>query len=75
MHRSAKRQLEPLTYEDWVDLENGDRVALRRPGRPTELATVNGIADDARFFWMRPDGQERRLIFEGDEIEVFRLNA
>jgi hypothetical protein len=56
-----------LSYENWVDLNPGNRVRVQRRGERPENGSVDDIADDASYFWVwLDDGRRRVLILEGD---------
>jgi hypothetical protein len=56
----------PLSYHNWVHLNPGDRVTLKRNGFAQEQGTVDDVGEDATYFWVWIDGQGRTLIFHGD---------
>lgn len=56
----------PLSYEDWVQLNQGDRVSVHRPGYDPQQGTVDGVSEDASYFWIWLDGHGRKLIYNGD---------
>ncbi|MFJ4041413.1 hypothetical protein ACIPWF_09965 [Paenarthrobacter sp. NPDC089989] len=55
-----------LTYDDWLYLNPGDRVIVLRNGYAPQAATVDDVSDDASYFWLQVDGQQRVLVMEGD---------
>lgn len=61
-----------LTYEDWVDLNSGEKVLIKRPREIAAYGTVDDISDDASCFWVWLDeDQGRVLISEGDGSTVW----
>lgn len=56
----------PLDYHNWVHLNPGDRVIIKRNGFQPEYGTVDDLSEDARYFWGRVDGLRRILIFHAD---------
>ena len=59
-------QTRTLDYHNWIHLNPGDRVIVRRNGSAPEQATVDTVSEDASYFWVWIDGQNRTLIFHGD---------
>lgn len=66
MKTAAGSQTRLLDYHNWIHLNPGDRVIVKRPASPSEPGTVDDIAEDASYFWVRIDGQSRILISPGD---------
>ena len=62
-----------LDYHNWIHLNPGDKVIVKRAGFPPEHGTVNDIAVDASYFWVRIDGQSRILIFHGDGTIIHKI--
>jgi hypothetical protein len=62
-----------LTYEDWVQLNQGDRVLVQRPGHTPQQGTVDDVSEDATYFWTWLDGHGRVLIYDGDGSVISRL--
>ncbi len=62
-----------LTYEDWVQLNQGDRVLVQRPGTAPQQGTVDDVSEDASYFWTWLDGHGRVLIYNGDGSVISRL--
>lgn len=63
----------PLTYEDWVQLNQGDRVVVQRLGNAPQQGTVDEVCADASYFWIWLDGHGRKLIYDGDGSVISRL--
>ena len=59
-------QTRTLDYRNWIHLNPGDRVIVKRNGSAPEQATVDTVSEDASYFWVWIDGQSRTLIFHGD---------
>lgn len=56
-----------LPYEEWVNLNPGQRVWVLRQGEGLTQGTVDDVAEDASFFWIWLDeGKGRVLIYHGD---------
>lgn len=62
----------PLSYHNWVHLNPGDRVIVKRHGFSPEQGTVDEISEDASYFWVWIHGQSRFLVFHGDGSAVLR---
>lgn len=62
----------PLTYHNWIHLNPGDRIIVKRSGFAPEQGTVDEISEDASYFWVWIDGQSRTLIFHGDGSTIHR---
>ncbi len=65
----------PLSYHNWIHLNPGDRVIVKRSGFAHEHGTVDEISEDASYFWIWVDGQSRVLIFHGDGAAVRKVIA
>ncbi|MEE9095176.1 hypothetical protein [Pseudarthrobacter phenanthrenivorans] len=63
----------PLSYHNWVHLNPGDRVTVKRRGFEAEQGTVDEISEDASYFWVWIDGQSRILIFHGDGSAIHKI--
>jgi hypothetical protein len=63
----------PLSYHNWVHLNPGDRVTLKRNGFAQEQGTVYDVGEDATYFWGWIDGQSRTLIFHGDGSNIHKI--
>lgn len=63
-----------LPYEDWVHLNQGDRVVVQRPGNAPQRGTVDDVNEDASYFWIWLDGHGRILIYDGDGLVISRLS-
>ena len=62
-----------LSYDDWVELNRGTRVRVRRPGGQHTSGSVDEVADDASCFWVWLDhARGRVLISRGDGATVWR---
>ncbi|MET3774255.1 hypothetical protein ABIC98_003928 [Arthrobacter nitrophenolicus] len=62
-----------VPYDDWVELNQGDRVRVRRPGGQVHSARVDDVAEDASYFWVWLDqARGRVLISKGDGSTVWR---
>lgn len=66
-------QARPLDYHNWVHLNPGDRVIVRRSGFAPEQGTVETVGEDATYFWVWIDGQSRILIFHGDGSVIHKI--
>jgi len=62
----------PLSYHNWVHLNPGDRVLVKRHGFAPEQGTLDEISEDASYFWVWIDGQSRILIFHGDGATIHK---
>jgi hypothetical protein len=62
-----------LDYHNWVHLNPGDRVIVKRSGFEPEHGTVDIVSEDATYFWVWIDGQNRILIFPGDETVIHKI--
>jgi hypothetical protein len=62
-----------LSYHNWIHLNPGDRVIVKRTGRAPEHGTVDDVGEDATYFWVWIDGQGRTLIFHGDGSVIHKL--
>lgn len=70
--RDGFNESNELSYEDWVDLNPGNRVRIERPGERAASGSVDDVAEDASCFWVwLDDGRGRVLIFEGDGSTVW----
>ncbi|MDP9696731.1 UNVERIFIED_ORG: hypothetical protein J2X79_004314 [Arthrobacter globiformis] len=65
----------PLSYHNWIHLNPGDRVIVKRSGFVPEQGTVDEVSEDASYFWVWIDGQSRILIFQGDRAAIHKLLA
>jgi hypothetical protein len=63
----------PLSYHNWVHLNPGDRVTVKRSGFAQEQGTVDDVSEDATYFWVWIDGQSRTLIFHGDGSIIHKI--
>jgi hypothetical protein len=63
----------PLDYRNWVHLNPGDRVIVKRYGFEPEHGTVDIVSEDATYFWVWIDGQSRILIFHGDGTVIHKI--
>jgi len=63
----------PLSYHNWVHLNPGDRVTVKRSGLAHEQGTVDAVGEDATYFWVWIDGQSRTLIFHGDGSIIHKI--
>ena len=62
-----------LSYHNWIHLNPGDRVILKRTGCAPEHGTVDDVGEDASYFWIWIDGQGRTLIFHGDGSVIHKI--
>ena len=62
----------PLSYHNWIHLNPGDRIIVKRSGFAPEQGIVDEISVDARYFWVWIDGQSRILIFHGDGAAIHK---
>jgi hypothetical protein len=62
-----------LDYHNWVHLNPGDRVIVKRYGFEPEHGTVDIVSEDATYFWVWIDGQSRILIFHGDGTVIHKI--
>ena len=62
-----------LSYHNWVHLNPGERIIVKRSGFAPEQGTVDEISEDASYFWVWIDGQTRLLIFHGDGSAIHKL--
>lgn len=62
-----------LSYHNWIHLNRGDRVIVKRTGCAPEHGTVDDVGEDASYFWVWIDGQGRNLIFHGDGSVIQKL--
>ena len=62
-----------LSYHNWIHLNPGDRVIVKRTGGAPEHGTVDDVGKDASYFWIWIDGQSRTLIFHGDGSVIHKL--
>jgi hypothetical protein len=63
----------PLSYHNWIHLNPGDRIIVKRSGFAPEQGTVDEVSEDASYFWVRIDGQSRILIFHGDGSAIHKV--
>lgn len=63
----------PLGYHNWVHLNPGDRVIVKRYCFGPEHGTVDIVSEDATYFWVWIDGQSRILIFHGDGTVIHKI--
>ncbi|MBT2585358.1 hypothetical protein [Arthrobacter sp. ISL-95] len=73
VHSTGDYHVCKLGYDDWVHLDEGDRVLVQVPGSPLQNATVDDIGDDASYFWLWIDGYGRKMTFDGDSSTIFKL--
>ena len=62
-----------LSYHNWIHLNPGDRVIVKRTGCAPEHGTVDDLAEDASYFWVWIDGQSRILISHGDGSLIHKI--
>ncbi|UKA64435.1 hypothetical protein [Arthrobacter sp. FW306-04-A] len=62
-----------LDYHNWIYLNPGDRVVVKRHGCEPEHGTIDDIAEDASYFWVRIEGQSRTLISQGDGTTIHKI--
>ena len=62
-----------LDYHNWIHLNRGDRVLVKRCGFAPEHGTVDDIGEDASYFWVWIDGQSRILVFHGDGTVIRKI--
>jgi hypothetical protein len=62
-----------LSYHNWIHLNPGDRVIVKRCGFAAEQGTVDDVAADASYFWVWIDGQSRILIFHRDGSTIQKV--
>jgi hypothetical protein len=62
-----------LTYHNWIHLNPGDRVIVKRTGCAPEHGTVDDVGEDASYFWVWIDGQSRILVFHGDGTVIHKI--
>jgi hypothetical protein len=62
-----------LDYHNWIHLNPGERVIVKRTRCTPEHGTVDDIAEDASYFWVRIGGQSRILIFHGDDTIIHKI--
>ncbi|MEW1821708.1 hypothetical protein AB0323_13100 [Arthrobacter sp. NPDC080031] len=48
-------------------------MLVKRPGYAPEHGTIDDIAEDASYFWVRIDGQSRILISHGDGTTIHKI--
>ncbi|WP_255770835.1 hypothetical protein [Pseudarthrobacter sulfonivorans] len=58
---------------NWIHLNPGDRVIVKRPACPPEHGTIDDLAGDGSYFWVRIDGRSRILISNGDGTIVHKI--
>jgi hypothetical protein len=63
-----------LSYHNWIHLNPGDRVIVKRTGCAPERGTVDDIGEDASYFWVWIEGQSRILIFHGDGSVIHKIS-
>ncbi|KUM36416.1 hypothetical protein AR689_21080 [Arthrobacter sp. EpRS71] len=63
----------PLSYYNWIHLNPGDRIIVKRSGFAPEQGTVDEVSEDASYFWVWIDGQSRILIFHGDGSAIHKV--
>ncbi len=63
----------PLSYHNWIHLNPGDKIIVKRNGTAPTLGTVDEISEDASYFWVWIDGQSRTLIFHGDGSTILKV--
>ncbi|WP_395399511.1 hypothetical protein ACHMXB_14900 [Arthrobacter sp. UC242_113] len=63
----------PLSYHNWIHLNPGDRIIVKRSGFTPEHGTVDEVSEDASYFWAWIDGQSRILIFHGDGSAIHKV--
>ncbi|SFU10921.1 hypothetical protein SAMN04487915_11166 [Arthrobacter sp. ov118] len=66
-------QTRSLSYHNWVHLNPGDRVIVKRSGFAPEHGTVDDVGEDASYFWVWIDGRRRTLIFHGDGSAIQKI--
>lgn len=74
VHSTGDNDVCQLDFDDWVHLNEGDRVLVQVPGSPLLRATVEDIGDDATYFWLWIDGYGRKMTFDGDGSSIFKLS-
>ena len=63
-----------LIYNDWVDINPGNKVLVKRQGENALHGSVDDVAEDGSFFWVWMDeGRGRVLISEDDGSTVWTL--
>lgn len=70
---SLGSQARLLDYHNWIPLNPGGRVIVRRPACPPEHGTIDDIAGDASYFWIWIDGHSRILISNGDGTIIHKI--
>jgi hypothetical protein len=63
----------PLDYHNWVHLNPGDGVIVKRYGFEPEHGTVDIVSEDAAYFWVWIDGQSRILISHHDGTVIHKI--
>jgi hypothetical protein len=59
---------------DWVYLNIGDSVSVRRTNDSYRTGYIDAINDEATIFWVQLDeGRGRVLIYDGDGSQVHKL--
>jgi protein involved in polysaccharide export with SLBB domain len=66
-------QAHPLDYHSWVHLNPGDRVIVKRSGFEPGHGTVDTVSEDAMYFWVWIDGQNRILVFHGGGTVIHKV--
>jgi len=62
-----------LDNHNWIHLNPGDRVSVKRHGCEPERGTVDDIAEDASYFWVRIEGHSRTLISHDDGTTIHKI--
>ncbi|MHC6593978.1 hypothetical protein [Arthrobacter sp. C152] len=70
---STGSESRPLDYHNWIHLNPGDKVVVKRTGCAPEHGTVDDLSEDASYFWVWIDGQSRILIFQGDGTVIRKI--
>ena len=71
--RTLATQARPLDYHNWVHLNPGDRVIVKRNGFEPEHGTVDDVSEDAKYFWVWVDDLSRILIFSGEGTVIYKV--
>jgi hypothetical protein len=63
----------PPSYHNWIHLNPGDRIIVKRSRFAPEQGTMDEVSEDASYFWVWIDGQSRILIVQGDGSAIHKL--
>jgi hypothetical protein len=62
-----------MNSDDWVYLNIGDRVSVRRTSDCCRTGYIDAINHEATIFWVQLDeGRGRVLVYDGDESQVHK---